>query len=280
MSGGFHGFEGSYLGDAARLAPDAVMECKICWSVYDPARGCDTWQVPPGTPFAALPAHWRCPTCDGAREQFMVVHGAAASGPVRADAAPPAVPAGPAPAALLAARLEAAFREIHVGRMRGIPLLNEALAVRAVGFRAHDGHLLGVLVTPWFMNLILAPGVDDDWSALVSGAKELIAFPSGLYEFTAVHRAVQVPGADLPPYKACALFSPMFEFSTMQQAIDTAEATLRGLLDPTLHPDHVAPPPAKPAGSVESAAPAAPASPLGRRGLLFGAREGAARSHA
>lgn len=270
MSGAFHGFEGSYLGDAARLAPDAVMECKICWSVYDPAQGCETWQVPPGTPFAALPAHWRCPTCDGARDQFMVVHGAAASGPVQ-PAPVPAVPspeAGPTPAMLLAGRLEEAFREIHVGKMRGIPLLNEALGVRAVGFRAHDGHLLGVLVTPWFMNLILAPGAEDDWSSLVSGDKELIAFPSGTYEFTAVNRTVQTQGVDLPPYKACALFSPMFEFSTMLQAVETAEATLRGLLDPTLHPDYVAPP------SV------APAAAMGRRGLLFGARQEASPSGA
>ncbi|GBQ91335.1 rubredoxin [Gluconacetobacter johannae DSM 13595] len=265
MSGTFHGFEGSYLGDATRLTPDAVMECKICWSVYDPAQGCDTWQVPPGTPFAALPEHWRCPTCDGARDQFMVVHGAVASGPVQPAPAPaaPRPEAERTPAALLAARLEEAFREIHVGKMRGIPLLNEALGVKAVGFRAYDGHLLGVLVTPWFMNLILAPGADDDWSALASGAKELIAFPSGTYEFTAVNRTAQ--GAELPPYKACALFSPMFEFSTMLQATDTAEATLRGLLDPTLHPEYVAPPP-----------PAPPAA-MGRRGLLFGAPQGASQ---
>lgn len=66
-------FEGSYLGDAARLADDAVLECKICWQRYDPAKGDEVWQIPPGTPFAALPAHWCCPQCDGDREQFMVV---------------------------------------------------------------------------------------------------------------------------------------------------------------------------------------------------------------
>ncbi|MGC8591751.1 rubredoxin [Acidithiobacillus sp.] len=27
--------------------------------------------MPPGTPFAALPEHWRCPRCDGDKEQFM-----------------------------------------------------------------------------------------------------------------------------------------------------------------------------------------------------------------
>jgi rubredoxin len=68
-------FEGSYLGDDSRLTDDARMECKICWYVYDPAQGDPYWQIPPGTPFRALPEHWRCPECDGDREQFMVVIG-------------------------------------------------------------------------------------------------------------------------------------------------------------------------------------------------------------
>ena len=70
---GHAGFEGSYLGDGARIAADTRLECKICWHVYDPAEGCALWQVPPGTPFHALPGHWRCPECDGDRDQFMVI---------------------------------------------------------------------------------------------------------------------------------------------------------------------------------------------------------------
>jgi rubredoxin len=66
-------FEGSYLGDASRLRADARLECKICWWVYDPADGDAQWQVPPGVPFTELPAHWRCPQCDGAADQFMVL---------------------------------------------------------------------------------------------------------------------------------------------------------------------------------------------------------------
>lgn len=66
-------FEGSYLGNSVKLSPAARLECKICWWVYDPAQGDDVWQIPPGTAFTDLPAHWRCPTCDGDAEQFMVV---------------------------------------------------------------------------------------------------------------------------------------------------------------------------------------------------------------
>lgn len=67
-------FEGSYLGDRARLPADARLECKICWWVYDPAIGDPVWQIAPGVTFVELPAHWRCPTCDGDADQFMVLH--------------------------------------------------------------------------------------------------------------------------------------------------------------------------------------------------------------
>lgn len=67
------GFEGSYLGDRNALRPGSRLECKICWWVYDPAQGDPQWQIPPGTPFADLPAHWRCPECDGDPEQFLLL---------------------------------------------------------------------------------------------------------------------------------------------------------------------------------------------------------------
>ena len=69
-------FEGSFLGDASRIGDGTRLECKICWYVYEPTAGDPVWQVPPGTPFTQLPAHWKCPVCDGSRDQFMVVdHG-------------------------------------------------------------------------------------------------------------------------------------------------------------------------------------------------------------
>ena len=66
-------FEGSYLGNDECLSDDSRLECKICWYVYDPVEGDDVWQILPGTPFATLPEHWRCPRCDGDKAQFMIV---------------------------------------------------------------------------------------------------------------------------------------------------------------------------------------------------------------
>jgi rubredoxin len=68
-------FEGTYLGDASRLDPHARLECKVCWYVYDPARGDEHWRIPQGTAFSELPPHWTCPNCACEKEQFMVVDG-------------------------------------------------------------------------------------------------------------------------------------------------------------------------------------------------------------
>ncbi len=55
----------------AAVAAGTRFECGICWTVYDPTQGDAVWQVPAGTPFADLPAHWTCPTCDAPRAKFM-----------------------------------------------------------------------------------------------------------------------------------------------------------------------------------------------------------------
>lgn len=51
----------------------ARYECKVCWYVYDPDVGDDVWQIPPGVPFAALPAHWSCPQCSTTKDQFLAL---------------------------------------------------------------------------------------------------------------------------------------------------------------------------------------------------------------
>lgn len=72
-AGADHFFAGAFGGDEARLDPAARLECRICWHIYDPAEGCAAWQVPPGTPFAALPEQWTCPECDSPRDGFLLV---------------------------------------------------------------------------------------------------------------------------------------------------------------------------------------------------------------
>ncbi len=54
-------------------SPDTAYECGVCWSVYDPALGDPYAQVPAGTPFALLPAHWHCPNCEAPKARFMAL---------------------------------------------------------------------------------------------------------------------------------------------------------------------------------------------------------------
>jgi [NiFe] hydrogenase assembly HybE family chaperone len=73
------------------------------------------------------------------------------------------------------------------------------------------------------MNLVQLPAEGEDWSALVPGAKEVISFASGEYEF--IHNVREMVGG----YKACSLFSPMGEFRSQAQAVDVARAVMVAL---------------------------------------------------
>jgi [NiFe] hydrogenase assembly HybE family chaperone len=125
----------------------------------------------------------------------------------------------------LTAGLETAFTRIQRERMKDIPLLNPALEVQAVGFSVWEDCCLGVLITPWFMNLMLLPLAGDAWAALPPGTRINQSFPSGTYEF------ILGEEAGIGRYLMCSLFSPVFEFQNQAAAVATAEAVLEGLMD-------------------------------------------------
>lgn len=130
-------------------------------------------------------------------------------------------------AAEAAARLERAFRNILDTRMQGVPIINEALSVEAVGLTSWQGHWLGALVTPWFINLMVLPG-EGTWREVPDRDSVWYAFPSGRFEFIAGSE----PG--LGPYHACSLFSPVQEFGDQETARETARVALQSLFDPAL----------------------------------------------
>lgn len=45
-------------------------ECQACGYIYEPTKGDDKRQVPPGTPFTELPDDWRCPVCGARTSRF------------------------------------------------------------------------------------------------------------------------------------------------------------------------------------------------------------------
>ncbi len=81
-------------------------------------------------------------------------------------------------------RLVARYREAEP-RMRDLPFYNDSLSIEPVGFREWEGHRLGILITPWFINLILLPGERDDWSAVEQGDQSDWHLPSETVRFTA-----------------------------------------------------------------------------------------------
>lgn len=156
----------------------------------------------------------------------------------------------------LASRVQAlqqAFERIARTRMADMPLNHPLLDVAVADFRADDegGFALGVLVTPWCMNLLRLPlreGLHDELGVLgvgITGARDIGA---RRFDFIGAHE----PG--LGSFEACSLFSPMFEFASQAAAVATAQEALKEL---------------------RGANPVRPPQQPARRGFLFG-RSGAA----
>ena len=162
-----------------------------------------------------------------------------------------------------AAALERAFETVRRERMHDVPVLNGALAVEAVGFRAWREHWLGILITPWFMNLVLMPRVPAAWQPIGERESRHHVFPAGVFEFIGGREPT------LGDYQSCSLFSPMFEFADQGVARDTALAALDALFDPASREASPARPAAPDAGN--PAPPAGPAPRLSKRDFLFGA---------
>lgn len=120
--------------------------------------------------------------------------------------------------------LEQTFNQILTTRMLGMPLLNPALAVRALGFGLVNRDWLGVLITPWCMNLLMLPTTDSDWITQPPGNKFELAFPYGSFEFTVAREA------QLGTYAQCSLFSPMFQFADQTAAVTAGLSALQALL--------------------------------------------------
>ncbi|HSM29087.1 MAG TPA: [NiFe]-hydrogenase assembly chaperone HybE [Woeseiaceae bacterium] len=144
------------------------------------------------------------------------------------------------PVADLVARYEAIYEE----RMRGLPIVNPRLAVEAVGFERWEDEDLGVLITPWFMNLVLLPDTDK-LADLEQGERIECRFPSGPCELTVYQ------DEELGTYLAAVLFRTVADFPDQEIARAVAEEALANIL---------AEPPEKETGTVS------------RRGLLTGLR--------
>lgn len=119
-------------------------------------------------------------------------------------------------AAAPAQHLEAVFRDIERTRMAGLPILNTSLTVEAVGFTPWQGHWLGALITPWFLNLVLVPGAQGEWPHAAEGERIVRQLPAGSCNFYGCFEFV------IGEFHASSVCSPMSRFT--DQAAARAEA--------------------------------------------------------
>jgi [NiFe] hydrogenase assembly HybE family chaperone len=149
-------------------------------------------------------------------------------------------------------KLAAAYCEIYRTAMTGLPICNDALAVEAIGFRNFQEHILGIIITPWFLNMAAVERGAACAAVLNSSPTSVrVSFPAGNVEFD----VVEIQG--FGRFASCSLFSPMVEFSDQNAARQTAQAALGALFDSHLRED-----------SVER--PASGAAVIDRRALLGG----------
>lgn len=131
-------------------------------------------------------------------------------------------------------RLVVAYRQIGSERLRGLPIFNDRLEVEAVGFTPWEGHLLGVLITPWFMNLILLPDEQTEGCDPKPSASKTWTLPSGSYEFSVC------PSESAGPHQSSPLFTTVVDFPDQELARTIAREIMDRILLPAMAEQTVA----------------------------------------
>lgn len=123
------------------------------------------------------------------------------------------------------AKLTQRFMQIDRERMQGLPFYNEQLYVEALEFQEIEEGYMGVLITPWFINLILLFKQAPEARSVV-GQWCRHALPAAEFDF--------MIGEDeeLGRYDFVSLASPVRQFKSQQQAREFALGRLREFLVP------------------------------------------------
>ncbi len=134
----------------------------------------------------------------------------------------PAVPRVGDPTAFL----EAHYRHVWQTRMHDLPFINAALGVEAIGFARYEGDWLGVVITPWFLNLLLVSGGGQLWGDIPAGERRYLSLPCGTLQFIADD------DPDIGPYQYCPLIAPVSNLADMATARQVAADALQTVFGP------------------------------------------------
>lgn len=149
-----------------------------------------------------------------------------------------------------------AYRLTGEAHVHGLPIYNNRLEVEAVGFEFWESRPLGVVITPWFMNLTLLPNNQDHWLGLELGSRRVWMLPSGPYEF------LVSPVQGIGVVQALSLFTTVTDFPDQQTARDVALGVMCKVLSQNCAEESTEP------ISIKEVGNKMPAKTLSRRTLL------------
>lgn len=162
--------------------------------------------------------------------------------------APPPIRPAVALEANPTAFLESHYQHVWETRMQDLPFVNPALSVKAVGFRQVQDDWLGVMITPWFLNLFLLSGGGRLWGDIPAGERRYVELPCGALQFIADD------DPDLGPYQYCPLIAPVTSITDMASAFQAAKDALAAVFVPP-QPPAVEQAPETPIAQAKEAAP-------------------------
>lgn len=120
---------------------------------------------------------------------------------------------------------EAGFRHAAETRMKGLPVLNPKVAVRAHGFRRWGNDWIGAMTTPWAIFCVFACGCRETWpETRRAGSTFVVELPAGDFTFTTVEDEV------LGAYGMLSLKSPVNDVGDGETADMIAQMALDMML--------------------------------------------------
>ena len=126
-----------------------------------------------------------------------------------------------------ASELEREFQNIYQTRMKGLPICNNTLQVRALAFQTYRGHWIGSLVTPWSILVVLVCGNETNWPTTREGTIVPIPLPAGSFSF------LTMKSERFGSFFACSLMSPIDSLFNQRSAEAFAQKALNIMLTPS-----------------------------------------------
>ena len=116
------------------------------------------------------------------------------------------------------------FQEIFETRMKGLPIINKKLQVKALEFRRWGNDWIGAIVTPWSVMIIWACGSREGWAKTKAGDSVEIELPAGDFAFLTAIDPI------LGEYRQLSLMSPVPPLEDQAAAELFAQVALKTIL--------------------------------------------------